>query len=285
MIDLRRKFSLRHLLESFRLIKKIYLMIKNKENEILIKGNNKINFASTRRSILIWGSLFFLLIGCQAEKGNDTFSGEFKGYWAETSWQYKFYNNNKFDFKSEGHYGFIESNGIYEKKEDSLFLTQIDSSLNKHGVVNSLYLIDGDSCIIDVKLKYDYCKTREWSEMRLIKYPQIKTSDSKIVLDIEEMLQEALQSEQINEQITDKRSNLIIENYYLLNSDYKNQLEVFGKQVVFKSKEEIEKEGIKNYVHIKDINFNKDYTSFSINVISPLHLAFQSVPKTGSLES
>lgn len=214
-----------------------------------------------------YGIIILLLIGCKSEKENDKFSGKFNGYWAETSWQYKFYSNNNFDFKCEGHYSFMESKGTYTRKEDSLFLMPIDSSLIKHGVVNSLYLIDGDSCIIDVKLKYDYCKTREWSDQRLIKYPQIKTTDSQIVLEVESMLQSALQAEQINEQIKDKSSNLIIENYFELNSDYENQLEIFGQPVIFKSNEEIENEGIKNYVQIQDINYNSDFTSFSIIIV------------------
>lgn len=216
----------------------------------------------------IWyGIIILFLIGCKSEEERGKFSGEFNGYWAETFWQYKFYSNNKFDFKSEGHYGFVESKGIYERRQDSLFLISIDSTLEKNRVVNSLYLIDGDSCIIDVDLKYDYCKTRGWSEQRLIKYPQINTSNTKLISEIESMLQEVLQSEQINEQITDTNTNLIIEDYYEFNSDYKNQLEIFGQPVIFKSKEEIESEGINNYVQIEDVNYNEDFTSFSIRII------------------
>lgn len=211
--------------------------------------------------------LILLLAGCETEETNNKFSGEYNGYWAETIWQYKFYANNEFEFKCEGHYGFVESRGTYEKKQDSLFLIPLDSSLIKQGVVNSLYIIDGDSCIIDYKLKYDYCKTREWSQHRQIKYPQIKTSNSGLVSEVEFMLQDALESKQLKEQIKDTSTNLIIENYYELNGSYGNQLEVFGQPVAYKSKHDIESEGIKNYVQITDVNYNKTFTSFTINVI------------------
>jgi len=61
--------------------------------------------------------IVLLLIGCKSEKESGKFSGEFNGFWAETWWQYKFYSNNKFDFKSQGHYGFVESKGTYEMNE------------------------------------------------------------------------------------------------------------------------------------------------------------------------
>ncbi len=111
----------------------------------------------------IYGIIILLLIGCKSEENSNKFSGKFNGYWAETNWQYKFYSNNEFEFKSEGHYGMVRSKGKYVRKQDSLFLTWIDTNLVRDGVVNSLYLIDGDSCIIDYELKYDYCKIREWS--------------------------------------------------------------------------------------------------------------------------
>ncbi len=107
-----------------------------------------------------YGIFILIIIGCKPEKESANFSGEFNGYWAETSWQYKFYSNNEFVFKCEGHYGFMESKGIYERRQDSLFLLPIDSHSKKHGVENSIYLIAGDSCIIDTELKHEYCKAK-----------------------------------------------------------------------------------------------------------------------------
>jgi len=118
---------------------------------------------------IICFTVILLLTGCQFEKSTDNFSGKFNGHWAETSWQFEFFPNNKFEFESEGHYGFVKSSGTYEKMQDSLFLMLSDSNLVRDKVVNSLYLIDGDSCIIDYNLKYDYCKTRDWSKQRKIK--------------------------------------------------------------------------------------------------------------------
>jgi len=189
--------------------------------------------------INIFGILLLFLISCKSEENPNTFSGEFNGYWAETSWHFKFYSNYKFKFKSIGHYGKVESKGEYVRKQDSLFLISVDTNLIRDGVVNSLYLIDGDSCIIDYKLKYDYCKTRKWSTERAIKYPQIKTSDSTVISEIEFMLKDALKSEQLNKQIKDTSKNLIIESYFELDSEYENKLKIFGRPVIFKSQEEI----------------------------------------------
>lgn len=113
--------------------------------------------------------LILILVSCKTKSKEEFFVGEYNGYWAMTKWNYKFYPNNEFNFMSEGHFGFTESNGKYIRKGDSLFLTPDSLKLVEYGVVNPLYLIDGDSCIIDVLLKYDYCKTRSWSlERKLI---------------------------------------------------------------------------------------------------------------------
>ncbi|MDF1697751.1 MAG: hypothetical protein P1U56_18030 [Saprospiraceae bacterium] len=127
---------------------------------------------------ILYGVFIIILIGCESESKNDKFSGEFNGFWAETVWHYKFYSNNKFEFKCEGHFGFIKSKGIYERRQDSLFLMPNDTTLAKYGVVNALYLIDGDSCIIDAELKYDYCKTRKWSKERALIHPTNRKYES-----------------------------------------------------------------------------------------------------------
>ena len=136
------------------------------------------------KNLLFYTILIFLLIGCKSENNTASFSGEFTGYWFDTWWKYTFYENNVFIFESGGHYGYIEgAQGTYERRQDSLFLEPKDSSLVIHGVVNKLCLIDGDSCIIDYELKYDYCKTRVGSLTRSIKYPQIRAS--KIMFELE----------------------------------------------------------------------------------------------------
>ena len=127
---------------------------------------------------LIFLILFSILTSCKTESKKEFLIGEFNGSWAMTSWNYKFFPNNKFEFKCLGHFGNVESNGKYIRKGDSLFLTPDSLKLVKYGVVNPLYLIDGDSCIIDALLKYDYCKTRLWSLERELNMND-STSDSK----------------------------------------------------------------------------------------------------------
>ena len=117
---------------------------------------------------LIFLILLSFLISCKTQSNKQIFIGEFNGYWAMTHWSYIFFPNNKFKFKSEGHFGHAESEGKYLRKGDSLLLTPDSLELVKYGVVNPLYLIDGDSCIIDALMKYDYCKTRSWSLEREI---------------------------------------------------------------------------------------------------------------------
>jgi hypothetical protein len=115
------------------------------------------------RNQLVLCCLILILISCNSEKKINSFKGTYKGYWAETFWKFTFYEDGDFVFKSEGYYGKIMTRGIYEKRGDSLFLYALDSLITKDGVINELYLVDGDSCIVDNKMRYDYCKTRNIS--------------------------------------------------------------------------------------------------------------------------
>ncbi|MDA9773440.1 hypothetical protein N9B82_00670 [Saprospiraceae bacterium] len=117
------------------------------------------------RTLLI---LVILVLMRSCKYDNTVITGKYEGYWYETNWEYRFFRDHTFKFKCEGHYDYTKSMGTYERRGDSLFLTPNLKSLITHGVVNKLYLIDGDSCIIDYRLRYDYCNHRDYSKKREI---------------------------------------------------------------------------------------------------------------------
>lgn len=105
--------------------------------------------------------ILLFVLGCAPKKA-DTFTGLFEGYWGETEWYYRFYRNNTFKFKCNGHYDNLESKGRYRRNKDSLFLFSTDTVLRKEGIINSLYLITNDSCVLDVDMDYQYCQSNTW---------------------------------------------------------------------------------------------------------------------------
>lgn len=217
---------------------------------------------------LFWGIFLLIILGCESEQKPNSLEGKFTGAWASTRWTYKFYSNHNFDFKSEGHFGFVEAQGKYRRVGDSLFLTINEKSLIQSGVVNPIFLIDGDSCIIDDYLRFDYCKTRDWSKKRSTKYPQIKAESSALISDFESILQQILASEEIKQHFIDTSKNLVLEEYFEININYHHQLECFGKPVIIKNSQEIESEKIRNYIRINDTNINSNTTVIYLNVNS-----------------
>jgi hypothetical protein len=108
-----------------------------------------------------------IAIGCKPGIDENIIAGKtFYGDWGDTSWEYEFFKGDTFKFECRGHYSVKKAKGTYFVKEDSLFLMINDSTLKRDGVVNKEYLIDGDSCIIDCQLRYDYCTTRFWGKKR-----------------------------------------------------------------------------------------------------------------------
>ena len=86
------------------------------------------------------------VVSCQLEKQG--IWNTYEGYWAETEWKFSFYANGKFKRVSRGHYGNTEVKGKYEIRQDTI---EILKGFEKtDGTVGQYYLIDGDSCIIDL---------------------------------------------------------------------------------------------------------------------------------------
>lgn len=97
-------------------------------------------------------------------KADRKLTGYYAGYWARTSWEYKFYDNNTFWFKSSGHFGNTLSSGHYSINQDTLMLTSVLTDTIKKEVFYKFsedkFLIEGDSCIVNLQTGYDYCKTQ-----------------------------------------------------------------------------------------------------------------------------
>ena len=97
-------------------------------------------------------------------KSEKKITGYYAGYWAQTSWEYKFYDNNTFWFESSGHFGNTLSSGQYSINQDTLELNSIPTDTIKKEIFYNFkrdkYLIEGDSCIVDLQTGYDYCKTQ-----------------------------------------------------------------------------------------------------------------------------
>jgi len=78
----------------------------------------------------------------------------FTGWWAMTSWTFQFHGDGTYERKSKGHYGQTLVSGTYMLKGDTL--TMLSGFENTNGTVNKTYLLDKDSMLIDLNLKYDY---------------------------------------------------------------------------------------------------------------------------------
>lgn len=95
---------------------------------------------------------------------NGRITGHYTGFWARTIWEYNFFENNTFWFKSTGHFGNRLSSGHYVIIQDTLILNSTPTDTIKEEMFyifnQDKYIIDGDSCIIHLKTGYDYCKSK-----------------------------------------------------------------------------------------------------------------------------
>ena len=222
------------------------------------------------KHIFILPVLVLFLSACNPTNKSKIMEGDYHGAWYDTMYKFNFHKNGSFKFTSEGHFGYVDWDGTYTRRNDSLFLTLNDTSKNTWGVVNHLYLIDNDTCIIDYELRYDYCKNNKgWhgSEERAFKYPQIKTTDSLAISDVELLLKDALNSSEVSEFITDTLTNIILCRYHEIDEKYNHTLTQFGLPILIKSPKEINSTAIENYVIIDDINYNKNSSRVFLRIM------------------
>ena len=194
--------------------------------------------------------------------------------WGDTWWEFEFTKDNKYKRTSSGHYGNTVVKGRYTIKGDTIILSS--GYKNTHGTVNKYYLIDGDSCIIDMNLKYDYCTTNlieriedtiVWftylpSRKRQMYYPDIPTTDTNKINEMENILQQVLEWPSLNiyfhNNLDSSRIPLIIQEYFEIKKDNNINLVKFNKAVTFMSEKKINSYQISSYLKIDDISINPE---------------------------
>lgn len=121
---------------------------------------------------------------------------------------------------------------------------------------NNKFLIDGDSCLIEVEMQTDYCNKRpdEWgSRWRDINYPQIKTTDATTKARLLWMLETALNGREILEYFPDTTKSIVVQEYFELNKNADLNLKSHGTKVTFLTEDEIKEKRIDEYLIIDDI--------------------------------
>jgi hypothetical protein len=108
-------------------------------------------------------------------------AGSYHGSWARTVWSYTFNSDNTYQYETNGHFGNTYTTGKFEILNDTVFLSPYPKEQQR----NELYyhhkdtlLIDGDSCLIQISLRYDYCK-RKKSDRFIIHSSKIRAEAKK----------------------------------------------------------------------------------------------------------
>jgi hypothetical protein len=160
-------------------------------------------------------------------------------------------SGDKFIYLSSGHLGTERPvSGEYRISGDTLIL--LTDSLSYH----NKFLIDDDSCLIEVEMQTDYCNKRsdEWgSSWRDINYPQIKTTDPKTEKTVLWMLETVLNGKEILKFFPDTTKSIVIQEYAELNKLANLNLESHGTKITFLTADEIKKKGIEEYLIINDL--------------------------------
>ena len=195
-----------------------------------------------------------------------TFEKTFQGWWASTSWTYDFYKDGTYKRVSFGHYGNTTVNGKYKIERDTI--TLLTSFKNSDGTVNETYILDKDSMLIDLNLRYDYAPTSKSgqnfynSKIRLVKYPQIRTDKQSVKSELESVLNLAFNSSIAKQYYHfDKlpKRRLLFADYYNL----KANIQIDSVKSIFKTREKISEDF---YIEFEDINQNSDRIEIKIKI-------------------
>ena len=113
-----------------------------------------------KATLIIFGLIF--LVGCDRDK--NTLLGQYYGGWSETLWIVTLHEDNRFEYKIEGHIAKQTITGDFTTLSDTLILNSDNKKFTSEGFKDKKLLITGDSCLIDLEIGYDYCKSRpdEW---------------------------------------------------------------------------------------------------------------------------
>ncbi|WP_179315189.1 hypothetical protein [Winogradskyella undariae] len=193
--------------------------------------------------------------------------GNYSGYWASTNWSYIFDGNGNFEYVTAGHFGFTNTKGKYEIKGDTVYL---NAKKTGKGTLDDKrrMLIDKDSCIIDLRMRYDYCKSRNSeflnSNKRNFKFPQTKTDNPKTISDLKTVLVSAFTNPKVVDYLHFNEMperKLIFKSYFELNKSNFPKLKIGDKTVEFKHTDLP-----KFYIEFIEINQSKDYIELDFEI-------------------
>ena len=103
--------------------------------------------------------LFFLALSCSDE--NYFIAKSYVGFWAETEFSYYFKSNGEFIFKTDGHYGKVETIGKYVKSDSIILLYPYMDWTRHDGVLKSRLIFKKDvGCIQDFDFHF-YCVEKD----------------------------------------------------------------------------------------------------------------------------
>ena len=195
-----------------------------------------------------------LLSFCSSLSFGQGLNRTYHGWWASTHWTFHFKPNGEYKRVSTGHFGNTTVSGTYKLLGDTL---QISSGhRGTYATVNEYYLMEGDSLIIDLYLRYDYKAVIDKnnyfhkSRIRDVKYPQIDSNDEALKSDLEEVLNIASNSKEMSgyyhfDQM--KERQLLIAEYGFL----KAAIKVGELEAIFKPRVEIQDQF---FIEFEDIN-------------------------------
>lgn len=212
--------------------------------------------------------LFFLTF---YSVNGQTIEKVFAGGWASTYWKFEFHKDGTFKRISRGHYGNTVVKGTYKIYGDTLEITK--GFENTSRTVNQYYLLDGENCIIDTYLRYDY-KTVDTSQhyitysnnYRNFKYPQVQYKDRNWKTNLDSVLNIAFNLPEVVSVLkidTIRNRKPIFSNYYELNTLTSPDFKAGGYHPVFLPVNRIKQ---MFYIEITDINQNPDQIEIEFKI-------------------
>jgi hypothetical protein len=185
-------------------------------------------------------------------------------FFYETEWILKISDDN-FSYLSSGHLGTERPvSGDYKIVGDTLML--LTDSLSYH----HKFLIDGDSCLIEVEMQTDYCLKRsdEWgNRWRDINYPQIKTNDLNTKKTVLWMLETVLNGREILEYFPDTTKSTVIQEYAELNKLADLNLNSHGTRITFLTEDDLKKQGIDEYLIVREVRLGAKTGQVSFQIM------------------
>jgi hypothetical protein len=205
-------------------------------------------------------------LSCAAQ----TIERSYSGTWGDTWWKFDFRKDGTFTRTPRGHYGNSPMSGRYAIKGDTIRI--LEGYAESDGTITRYYLLDGDSCIIDTDLRYDYCVVNVTDEtiviphsrIRSIKYPQVPARHPSLKSELDSVLNLTLNGPELKAYYPpDEGRTVIIADYYVLTAASPANISVNGKQPVFMPKDKIES---RFYIEFTDINLGADYATVHLEM-------------------